>query len=460
MSPDARKFYELDGSIQVFMGGKGNAKSVTAMVKLLQLSFAYPHTRTVFSRMIKEQLEMVNGFHFERLVPRGAYTKKHTESKSIKYTLKATGSEMFLMAAADPKKLEGIEIAAFDLDEASEMKTRQAFTVLDSRCRQKGRPNWSMLTFNPPSVEHWLYELIMLDENYKGKIQVVQGKTYANAHNLPPDYIEKLARYPKFLRQRFLEGIWAPDIENKPVYEEFEHSIHVNDRTVLYNSHYPVYRGLDTGFNHPCVLWVQIIGNRINVLMEYQGKKQVIEDVIHTIIPMELQRFGRRAEFINCCGHEVNMKSGQTGMTLAERLVSPEFEKKFGFVMPIRSKKTLVQEGTDVLKTKMIGEIGDRLFCVDPSCAKLTEALAGGYHVDENGKPVKDDTYDHLPDALRYIVVNGMSSGLVSESTTEKQIIQTFEQYQSELALLEQMSGEVGNMVLDANNLGSVFTID
>ena len=454
MSADAKAFYALDAPVQAFMGGKGNAKTVTAMVKLINAGFAFPYSRYVISRMHKEQLDLVNLHYFNRLVPEGARKMGFTASKSVRITLKATKSEFLFLPAAVPEKLEGIEISAFLLDEAAEKGVqRKAFTTLDSRTRQKGGPNWSILAFNPPPTTHWLHHLCCEDPSYFGKIKVIQGSTYANAHNLPEDYLEKLSRYPKFLRDRFLHGLWGPDIEDLPVFQEFSHDLHIAKEGIKYNSNLPIYRGFDLGYTHPAVLWVQFDKNSVNVLMEYQGSNEVIESVVSKIIPMELKRFGRSAEYINCSGPEANKPNDQTGISTCQRLVSEGFEKKFGFTIPLKIKKSFVDDGLDLIRTTMMNDYGKTGFRIDPSCSHTIEALAGGYHVNENGVPVKDDVYDHLPDCLRYIYVNGLDANMISVGMTEKKIQNDFLEQMREEELIDYHQRQIGETCLKASRI-------
>jgi len=198
----------------------------------------------------------------------------------------------------------------------------------------------------------------------------------------------------------------------EPFYPEFNRRIHVKE--CLYDPDLPLLRGWDFGRSRPACVWAQLDPKamRLRVLFSDMGKNKNIFQFAPTVVSQTNILFPR-AKTITDYGDPAGAQETDKGATTMILL------QQFG--IQVVSRFSFVEEGTKIVEQKlMVMADGEPGLMMDPINRWLIDGFAGGYKLDttKTGKndegvlknrPKKDGFYDHLQDALRYIIVNVFS---------------------------------------------------
>jgi hypothetical protein len=278
------KFLASRTKIQIFGGGFGNGKTTAAVMKALQLCQDYPGMNCLMARstypklndtLRKEFLQwcpkswiksfpmsvnannlctLTNGsqFPFRYIAQQGK-----TEESTTSNLLSATYDLIVVDQAEDP------EITYKDfLDLLGRLRGNTVYRGNDPTMPRTG-PRWMLLTVNP--TRNWIYtEIVEPYFQYVGKgekgdadyqpggkitdkllcirdennqpvlvndkpqllIELVEGSTYDNRHNLAADFIQtQESIYRGQMRDRYLLGKWAA--YEGLVYPQFDEQMHM-----------------------------------------------------------------------------------------------------------------------------------------------------------------------------------------------------------------------------------------
>jgi hypothetical protein len=409
--PNARQteFHTAPEKYRLLLGAAGSGKSVALCVEDITLAFEYPGSTGVVMRHAYPQLrDTTKRTYLEMCPPQLIANEIKSEGREeLEFV---NGSRTLFRCLDDYRKLGSTAFDRISVDEAIEVEERE-FMVLIARLRGKVGPRRLMLATNPPDEDHFLFDWFVTQATADKR--VIHSNTYANAANLPEDYIRALEQYPAAWREKFLHGNWGFLADGKPVFGEYDPEKHVD--TLHAVPGLPIIRGWDFGYRHPAVCFVQRTPtDHIHVLHELFGTDIELRTFAEQVVEESAKRFPR-ADFEDYCdiaGTQKNDRGPTSWQVLKDYGVYAN-GRKLGIFQSIERLRYLLRE--------MVG--GRPLLQVHTTCRWLQKALAGGYHIDsKTDSPAKDGTYDNVVDALRYAVIpitNGMTSGLVTPGTTK-----------------------------------------
>lgn len=192
----------------------------------------------------------------------------------------------------------------------------------------------------------------------------------------------------------------------KKVYPDFTREVHVGE--TFFTNLKPLNRGWDFGYHSPAVVFTQFDSqDRMIVLAEIQGVDMTTHKFAEKVQKYTNTYF-RDAKCLDWGDPSGNRKQSN-GKTDIEILRGSPFK------IYCRSKKSTIHDGIELL-TELIQIRPDNLpgILIDPSCMRLIEGFTGGYSYKTpkgatdtyKEEPDKDGHFDHVQDALRYLVVN------------------------------------------------------
>lgn len=258
-----QQFLSSRKKYQVLAGGFGNGKTAAACVKAIQLAEAYPGSNGLIARETYPKLNDTIRKEFYKWVPRDAVRRFPTKDDNTLVFKNGSVVNFRYISQRGKQSVEGITTsnllsATYDWIIVDQMEdpgiTYKDFLDLNGRLRgstpYKGNdptmpmtgPRFFIMTSNPTA--NWFYkkivkpyhqyratglvtEELICDINTKEPlIEIFEGSTYENKHNLDPDFIQGLeATYKGQFKRRFLMGEWAA--YEGLVYPEFNSSIHM-----------------------------------------------------------------------------------------------------------------------------------------------------------------------------------------------------------------------------------------
>lgn len=264
------RIHQSRSPIQIIGGGFGNGKTAAGVVKALQLVKYYPGCNGLIAMATYAQLNdtireevykwtppssvkryptiadntllFKNGskinFRYVKQKGKAAAADGHTSSNLLSAT--------YDWACID--QLENPEITYKDyLDVLGRLRGTTAYVGNDDTMPRTG-PRWLFGLVNPSF--NWVYHKLIrpyyhykttglkthpdlpVDADGNVLLEVIEGSTYENAHNLPPDFIARMeASYKGQFRERYIGGTWGA-FEGL-VYPDFSMERHVISKTEI-----------------------------------------------------------------------------------------------------------------------------------------------------------------------------------------------------------------------------------
>ncbi|MDX2083832.1 MAG: hypothetical protein SFZ03_00385 [Candidatus Melainabacteria bacterium] len=181
------------------------------------------------------------------------------------------------------------------------------------------------------------------------------------------------------------------------VFTEFNPVQHVADLQALPNRR--MIRSWDFGFHCPACVLIQLDAHdRVQVLLEVVGNRERLVPFAQRVLALCAERFPG-AMFEDVCDPAGTQQSDKSDHTSIELLNSLE-------VYPFYQRSRLLH-GIELIRLKLAENIdGVAGLRVDRRCAKLIEALEGGYRYGPNQSelPLEEHPYEDMVDCLRYAV--------------------------------------------------------
>jgi hypothetical protein len=428
-NPTGSRMHTSLARTRICRGGLGSGKSRAGTEHVNHLALTYPGSTHFIGRKDLTSLKETTQKEFlEKVVDSATIDSFHVNDNKLFYK---NGSQVLFRETKEPDKVKSLELTSYLIDEADENDTAEIWEKIDDRLRQKilidGQwvepPFAGLLIFNPVDDQHWLYALANRTDI---DVQDFQFSTYENIKNLPQSYIPNLlAKLPPWEIDRLVHGNWGRVIRGRPVYHGFTREMNV--RPLKLNPSLPLLRGWDFGYNHPAVRFAQLdpVTGRYFVLREFLGNAQHLQDTRDNAGQPKLgvvSEVTRITKELAGEGHPIFDYGDPHGADKKDTGLSSIEYLRIHHGIHVISRREVIKTGMDEVQHKIstvgpmnanLPEEGEgSLFLVDPSCKTTITAYEGGYHRDETGEPVKDGTYDHLPDTDRYIIVNTMNSHL------------------------------------------------
>lgn len=191
--------------------------------------------------------------------------------------------------------------------------------------------------------------------------------------------------------------------------------------------------------HHNCVFAQETDQGGLNVLAEFRLQNVFIEEFVDAVKKYTVEHFpaaGTNGRIIRDFGDYAGTQQTDKEHTTIQRA-------QMRGVNILTRPNSKIESGLDVIR-KLMSEsykipsqdhlssvnevISRRRLRIHPRCEELIDALAYGYHyqVYKNGQesttPKKDNKYDHIVDALRYLVINTFGLADDASSTSARKV--------------------------------------
>lgn len=199
--------------------------------------------------------------------------------------------------------------------------------------------------------------------------------------------------------------------DGEPFYSTFNRALHV--RRCVYDPTRPLLRGWDFGKGHPSIVFAQVDERaKLKVLWSQIYTNLTIYQFVPLVMAETNARFPEATE-IRDYGDPAGAQETDKGATTMILLNT--------FTIKLIYRFSFIEEGAKMIEQKLMMQAdGSPGLWVDPGNKDLNEGFESGYVLDTgaSGKdhegriknsPKKDGWYDHVMDALRYLVVNVFS---------------------------------------------------
>lgn len=269
------RFLQSRAKIQIYGGGYGNGKTTAAVAKVLRVANEYPGANILMSRATFPKLNDTLRKEFLKWCPK-EWIKSFPMSVNASNTCTLHNGTMInfryiqQQGKSEEQSTSNLLSATYDLIVVDQMEdpeiSHKDFLDLLGRLRgsaiyrendptmPRNGPRWFIITLNP--TRNWVYkELIAPLHHYQRTgeilpnllcvrdpdtdvpkrdsegnpymmIELHEGSTYDNAHNLDADFIQTLeSAYQGQMKARFLKGEWAS--YEGLIYPQFNEPVHM-----------------------------------------------------------------------------------------------------------------------------------------------------------------------------------------------------------------------------------------
>lgn len=428
--PKQQEVLDAPERVVAQVGGYGSMKTLSGMVLGHLLSAHIPGNLGIVVRRSLPKLRDSTQRIFLEVLDRSKADVEFREMRDGwpgRIIYRDNGSEVTFRETKDLGRFLGPEYGWFAIDEAQE-EPELTFKNLMGRLRLPRASKYlkAMLMTNPPKRGHWLQKMFPQEGSWAREIDVggkvvkitfrmIRSRTSENPF-LDPEYIAqlKLTHTPDELR-RVLSGEYGTDHEGKPVYKPpFTPSWHVGSFEVRPAT---IARGWDFGYHHPVVVFAQMLRCAKRKVHCRILRELIVEDLDYRDLYDKVEDHGS-IWFPNHNRYMYTDAGDAAGAAVSDKgpgpiieLAKPPYSLQFRYTH-VRDIDPGVRLIRDLLATRC--ECGHYLLEVDRECPEVIEMFLGGYRYPKDrygqlkphAKPLKDDYYDNIADAVRYLIWN------------------------------------------------------
>ena len=448
-------FYDDNIRWILSVGGKGSAKTTVSVVILLTLFFdeKYKNSKILIARESLRDLKNTLVAEFKkRCAEIGA---EEDEVFKVKDDLQyienlTTGTKIYYLSLSDKnqqyRSVLSYEFNVVIIDELDRI-SEEAFDEVSQRMRLVHKFSKGLLNLNPVPETHWIYRKFIKDgypqtkviksssyDNYiKVKLPVRQfkdkaqpyyydekeyfvidniryeiigkdgdfyiAKRYNLAHSF---YVEMEHRNYAFKRVMLL-GEWGSAYIDDGLYTStftednvFKSVILPKDLQYLYR----VYAGVDFGFRRPAfVLVAEDEWGRYIVIDEMLGENTSSVQFIDYLRKRLREKWKLDALEVEWYGDIAGRQKSQSdGVSIINRI-------RQDYNIDIKTNKVPIMDSVGLIRELLEMDVrGQKGLQVSPDVPITMAGFLGEFKMDDLGKPIKDGYYDHIHDALRYVL--------------------------------------------------------
>jgi phage terminase large subunit len=298
------------------------------------------------------------------------------------------GSTIALKGADNYDSLRGVGLDFIVLDEFADIAPDAWYETLRPTLSDKqGR---ALFIGTPKGIGNWAYEIYQnaLDDTdnwHSYTFTTIQGG------NVPADEIEQ-AR--KDLDERTFRQEYMATFEtfSGRIYYSFDRSLNVvkYDRSTVDT----IYVGLDFNVDPMSAVVATRIGDTLHIIDEIRIFGSNTGEICEEL----KQRFPHTKTWVypDPAGNQRKTSAGgQTDITIL---------RNAGFVVKVPHAHTPVRDRINAVNSRLCDSTGIRHLFVDPKCKYTIEGLERQTYKEGSSQPDKESGYDHMNDALGYMV--------------------------------------------------------
>jgi len=388
--PQQRAFLEDTTSrILGLVAGFGSGKTHALCNKVILLALANPCTAALVAEPTYPMVRDVFCRSFDDVLDGWGIEWTFRSSPQPEYELFLDGGPVTVLCRSleNWQRIRGQNLSFCLADEIDAMPVevaQKASEMMLARMRS-GSVNQLAVTTTPEGFR-WAYRTFV--EQAAEDRTLMRARTRDNPY-LPADYVGSLERnYPPQLVKAYLEGEFV-NLATGTVYDRFDREKHLEDVMDLPGE--PLRVGID--FN---------VGNMNAVVAIRSGDGLIVIDEVvkehdtDSLGKELLRRYPRRRIFVypDASGSARSTNATRTDIQILESYGMSNQSPKAN--PPVRDRIASVQ----ALLENGRGEVRLK---ISPNCKKLIECLELQSYTDK-GEPDKESGYDHLNDALGYLI--------------------------------------------------------
>jgi hypothetical protein len=382
LSKPQRQVLDCDKRFRVLITGRRFGKTFLAVTELAKFS-RYPKKKCWY---VAPTYRMAKDIVWHELVDKLTQHKwiKKTNNSDLSITLR-NGSTISLRGADNENSLRGVGLDFLVMDEFADIKEHTWYEVLRPTLSDKngaaffcgtprGYGNWSYNLFSK-EAENWAsFQFTTLDGGQVSANEIEQAKADLDDRTFQQEYMASFVNYAGQIYYNFDR---KENVINK--YEPETNEIHI---------------GMDFNIDPMSAVISELKGNNIYIYDEIVIYSSNTDEMVQEI----RNRFKDKHIFIYPDPASKQRKTSAGGVTDLAIL------KNAGFNLRVRNSHPLIRDRINAVNTKLKNGVGDRTLFIANNCKNVLKSIERQIYKEGTTVPDKDNNYDHMNDALGYLV--------------------------------------------------------
>jgi hypothetical protein len=446
--PTLASFHASNAFVRAVMGPFGSGKSSSMAMEILWRAGEQAkspdgkrHSRWAVIRNTYPELQLTTVKTFKDWT---AGTGKWNHNPPITYRLQAGDIDLEVIFLAldkedDVKKLLSLELTGAWLNECRELPKSifEAVTARVGRYPSKAMGGCTyrgiVLDTNPPSDDHWFYQLFEVDRPAGYELFKQPSGLSEHAENLDnldggSDYYTRIAagKDPDWIKV-YVHGQYGRLIEGKPVFYNFRDGTHVAPSPLSAVPGLPLMIGVDFGLTPAAVIGQRLVDGRWLILSELHMDCAGVVRFAQALTAHVAQQYPDH-KVAGVYGDPAGTQRNQIDERTAIDVLAEHTGWRVRPAAPTNDWTMRLEACLGTFGRMVDGKPG---ILISPACADFRKACGGGYHYrllrNGNGmtyadEPAKSpsDPASHLADAFQYLLLGGGEANIVMNKVARK----------------------------------------
>lgn len=381
------KIFNDDHRFKVVIAGRRFGKTYLAIQSLAYYA-RIPEQEVWYVAPTYKQAKMIVWRKLKQRLQDLRWVKKANESE-MTIELK-NGSRISLKGADNEDSLRGVGLNYIILDEFADIDPEAWYEVLRPTLADTGGA--AMFIGTPKGVANWAYDLYQMENEIQGTWKSFQYTTI-DGGNVKPEEIEAAKRDldERTFRQEFLATF---ETYAGRIYYAFDRKQNVVDGTLEPRDLDVIYIGMDFNIDPMSAVIAIRKGDTLCVIDEIRMYSSNTQETVEEI----RSRYPKSKIWVYpdpAARQRKTSAGGATDLTILQNA---------GFVVKAPNSHTPVRDRINAVNSRLLGADGVRRLFITPKCKYTIEGLERHTYKEGTVQPDKDSGYDHMMDALGYMV--------------------------------------------------------
>jgi hypothetical protein len=386
LSKPQKQILQCDKRFRVLITGRRFGKTFLCVQEIAKFA-RYPKKKVWY---VAPTYRMAKDIVWNDLVDR--MTKHKWVSKINHSDLKVilrNGSEISLRGADNENSLRGVGLDFLVMDEFADIKEHAYTEVLRPTLSDKGRMGAALFCGTPRGYGNWSYNLFTrekdddqwasfqyttLEGGQVSKQEIEQAKSDLDERTFKQEYEASFVNYAG------------------QIYYNFDRKDNVIDKYTPQTAE--IHIGMDFNIDPMSAVVTEIIGNKIIIYDEIVIYSSNTDELVQEI----KARYKDKHIYVYPDPAAKQRKTSAGGVTDLAIL------KNAGFNLRVRNTHPLIRDRINAVNTKLKNANGVRTLFIANSCKNVLKSIERQIYKEGTTVPDKDNNYDHMNDALGYLV--------------------------------------------------------
>ena len=375
---------EAPNRFRVLITGRRFGKTFLCIQELAKFS-RYPKRKCWY---VAPTYRMAKDIVWNELVDRLTKHKwiSKTNHSDLRITLR-NGSEISLRGADNENSLRGVGLDFLVMDEFADIKEHAWFEVLRPTLSDKngsalfcgtprGYGNWSYNLFTKEQEDtNWKsFQFTTLEGGQVSTTEIDQARQDLDERTFKQEYMASFVNYAGQIYYNF-------DRKDNVIekYQPQSNEIHI---------------GMDFNIDPMSAVVSEVIGNNVYIYDEIVIYSSNTDEMVQEI----RNRYAGKHIFVYPDPASKQRKTSAGGVTDLAIL------KNAGYNLRVRNNHPLIRDRINAVNTKLKNANGKRSLFIDQRCKNVIKSIERQIYKEGTTVPDKDNNYDHMNDALGYMV--------------------------------------------------------